>query len=109
MAFVSEEARDLRMYGFQNQNQNQPPHPPVVGPHTTGPEPTTTAIIPTEGERILPDGMDFDLKELLDRLRREDIKTKSAADSVDRSENQNHSLGRVVFGQSGWEWANHPA
>jgi hypothetical protein len=108
MAFVSEEARDLRMYGFQNQNQNQPPHPPVVGPHTTGPDPVVTTV-PTEGdrERILPDGMDFDLKELLDRLRREDMRAKSAPDSVDRS--QNYSLGRVVFGQSGWEWANHPA
>jgi len=110
MAFVSEEARDLRMYGFQNQNQNQPPHPPVVGPHTTGPDPVVTTVsTEPEREKILPDGMDFDLKELLDRLRREDIRTESAPDSVDRSEYQNHSLGRVVFGQSGWEWANHPA
>jgi hypothetical protein len=101
MAFVAEETRDLRMYSGSG-GATVPPQPPIVG---TDPK----------SSRILPDGLglDFDVKELLDRLRREDERLNSGSgsggQSVDQYHTQNHSLGRVVFGHSGWEWANHPA
>jgi hypothetical protein len=101
MAFVAEETRDLRMYSGSG-GATVPPQPPIVGTES-------------ESSRILPDGLglDFDVKELLDRLRREDERLNSdpgsGGQSVDQYHTQDHSLGRVVFGRSGWEWANHPA
>lgn len=88
ISFVAEEAKDLRMYGFD--------HPAQV--------PTVTVTADNAGPTILPDGVD--LKELLDRLRHHTGDTghenRPAAD-VERS------LGRVVFGSSGWnKWSNSP-
>ena len=127
MAFVAEEARDLRMYGFdrphsphyegQHQHQHQyqypqrhqhshdttqPYHPDsdgglnsdVLGVGTT--EVLGTGAFPT----ILPDGTD--LRALLDRLRAEEAK------EVERGVES--SLGRVVFGGTGWgRWTDIPA
>jgi hypothetical protein len=86
ISFVAEEAKDLRMYSQNNHHQT-----PVT------PDPTPIPV--AEEHSILPDGID--LQELLERLRVDQTRTHG-------SEVQ-HSLGRVVFGQPGWEWANHPA
>jgi hypothetical protein len=57
------------------------------------------------GNTILPDGVDF--KELLERLRAE----QSTTEVIDTNHDQNHALGRVVFGHSHWarDIVNHPA
>jgi hypothetical protein len=71
-------------------SQAPPPPAPAMGDNT-----------------ILPDGVDF--KELLERLRAEQSSTGVV--STTSNQKDNHSLGRVVFGQSHWarEIVNHPA
>jgi hypothetical protein len=74
------------MYSQNNHHQT-----PVI------PDPTPIPVV--EEHSILPDGID--LQELLERLRVEQTRTHGSE--------VHHSLGRVSFGQPGWEWANHPA
>jgi hypothetical protein len=105
------------MYGFDNaqhqyqhskhqhthqQNQQDPQRNHQQEQESTVMNPTTTPTLGTDGviPTILPDGTDLRL--LLERLRREDEKALGA--EVERS------IGRVVFGRTGWEkWTNNPA
>lgn len=109
ISFVAEEARDLRMYGF-DQNQRHHHHQPQQQHPQKGQGSMVTTATATEQSTddggvvptILPDGTD--LRVLLERLRREESNSKEVGKGVESS------LGRVVFGRSAWEgWTNNPA
>lgn len=88
LAYVAEEARDLRMYGY-----DQRPVPDPVKEECS----RTGDLVPT----IYPDGTDW---------KPEPGRTKAGQSTEVAVEGERErSLGRVVFGRSGWDrWMNHP-
>ena len=95
VAYVAEEARDLRLYGLTSSVGS-------VSTYTTTETATTTATftygaLPTD----VPFAVPYPAKG--DRARRDELTIPREVRDV------RTSLGRVVFGQSAWDkWATHP-